>query len=205
MAITDFTPGFVTLPNESGISRLCVALGSMAEWRVPAPSVGARKSYAALQEVHCGFHAHTAAGLKIIIESIPNASSRINQQNIQGPKRVSDPVQLAIDVSRTNHITVLPGSEIHFHPRPKTPVQRDFVNRNRPLPSIHGRGEMIWRIEMRSVVRDELNALDGPRFLIRQVFVAEAREKTAQLTQRHLVVDVVNLRQIAWRIGHHTI
>ena len=41
--------------------------------------------------------------------------------------------------------------------------------------------------------------------LIRQVFVAEAGEKTAQLTQRHLVVDVINLRQIAGRIGNHTI
>src|SRR5277367_6649155 len=121
MTVADVAPGFVALPNESGIPRFRIAFRSMREWGVPAPGVGARQPYAALQQVHGGFHAHAAARLEIVVEPVSNASTRIDQHDIQSPQRMSDSVQLALDVLRGDHITILEASKIQFHPRPKAP------------------------------------------------------------------------------------
>src|ERR1700744_1008630 len=117
MTVADFSPSLVALPNKSGISRLGIAFRSVTEWRVPAPSVSARQSYAVLQQVQRRFHAHAAAGLQIVLKPVPNASARIDQHDIQGPKRMSDSVQLALDVLRADDITILAVSKIQFNPR----------------------------------------------------------------------------------------
>ena len=60
---------------------------------------------------------------------------------------------------------------------------------------------MIRRVEMRAVMRGELDPFDRPAFAVGQLLVLQAREELADLGRGLLVVEVADARPVARRIG----
>ena len=82
---------------------------------------------------------------------------------------MSNSSELSLNIFAGCHVAVVKTSEVQFHARLEAPIERHLINSDGPLAFVHGRGKMIGRVEVRSIVGDELNALDCPSLAVRQV------------------------------------
>ena len=64
---------------------------------------------------------------------------------------------------------------------------------------------MPGRIEMRAVVGGELHLLDRPALPVRQIFRLQPLEELQHARQALLVIDVLDGRMAARRIGRHVV
>jgi hypothetical protein len=80
--------------------------------------------------------------------------------------------------------------EIQFHSRLEAPFQRDFVDRDGALATIHGGSVVVRRVQVGAVMGDELDRFNGPGFSVGRVVLAEPRKHAQQLGKQDLVVAI---------------
>ena len=120
-----------------------------------------------------------------------------------------DALELSLDIARRHHITISKMAEVEFHARLKAPVEIDFVNRDRALRSagtlVHRRVKVIWRVQMRAVVRAQLNRFHRPHGFVRQIRLLQAGKERLHLVKRVLMVEILDLRRKCRRIGDNIV
>jgi hypothetical protein len=111
-----------------------------------------------------------------------------------------NPGQFRLDILRVGDIAVLKPREVELHAGLETPVERHLVDGDRALAFVHRRCEVIRRVEMCTVMGNELDALDRPGLLVGQIFGLQAGEETREFGHRHFMVDIVDFRPEHGRI-----
>ena len=95
--------------------------------------------------------------------------------------------------------------EVELHARLKAPFQRHLVDGPGALAAVHGGMEVPGRIEMRAVVGGELHLLHRPALAVGQIFRLQPVEELQHSRQALLVIDVLDRRMPARRIGRHVV
>src|SRR5262245_13719877 len=94
---------------------------------------------------------------------------------------MADTLELGLHVGRRRHVAVREMTEVQLDAWLETPLQRNLVDGDGPPALVHGGGEMPGGVQMRAVVRGDVDALDRPALAIRQVRGAQAREEGTHL------------------------
>ncbi len=118
---------------------------------------------------------------------------------------MSDAVELGLHVGGSRDIAVGEMTEIELDAGVEAPFERDLVDRPGALALVHRWMVVPWRIEMRPVVGRKGDPLDRPPLPVRQVLLLEAREKWQDLRQALLMIDVLDLRPEARRVGRDVV
>ena len=137
MAISDIPPSLMAFPYEPGITRRFIGFTCMDEGCVPAPAIGAGQPHTAFKQVYRRFIAHAAARGDIVVLPIALACRRINHDDFERLQRVADARELGLDIGSGHDIAIGQRCEIKLHAGLKTPIKRDFINRDRALALIH--------------------------------------------------------------------
>ena len=95
--------------------------------------------------------------------------------------------------------------EVEFDAGLQAPFQRHLVDGPGTLAAVHGRMEVPGRIEMRAVMGGELHLLDRPALPVRQILGLQSIEELQHARQALLVIDVLDGRMAARRIGGHIV
>jgi len=100
-------------------------------------------------------------------------------------------------------------AKVQFHPGLKAPLQGHIIDGGgRAFIAqrlVHGGVKVVGRIQMRAVVGGELDHLDRPTLAIGQVLFFQAGKKRFDLFVSVLVVEVLDLRDVARRIAQHVV
>src|SRR6266700_5365108 len=96
-------------------------------------------------------------------------------------------------------------AKVQLHAGLQAPIQRYFVDGDGALALVHRRRKMIRRVQMRTVVRDEFDAFDGPGFSVRQILRFQAGKEPGQFGYRGLVIHILDFRAVWFGIRHHVI
>src|SRR5213078_4452805 len=80
--------------------------------------------------------------------------------------------------------------EVELDRRVEAPFQRHLVDRRRALATVHGRSEMIRRVEMGAAMGRELDPLDRPALAVGQFLDLQAWKEFADLFRGLFVVEV---------------
>ena len=75
-------------------------------------------------------------------------------------------LELGFNVAGARHIPVGEMTEVELNSGLKAPFERDFVDGDRALATIHRGSEMPGRVEMGRVVGREPDPLDGPALTV---------------------------------------
>ena len=97
------------------------------------------------------------------------------------------------------------GAEVELHAGLEAPVERHLVDGDGALALVHRRMEMIGRVEMRAVVRREIDVLDRPALAVGQVFLLQAGEEAGDLAGRVVVLVILDLRAERHGIGNDVV
>ena len=116
-----------------------------------------------------------------------------------------DTLQFGLDILGSRDIAVRKMPEVELHARLKTPFQRHLVDGPGALAAIHGGMEVPGRVQMRPVVGGERYLLHRPALAIRQIFRLQPVEELQHPRQALLVIDILDGRVIARRIGRHVV
>src|SRR5205823_240493 len=98
----------------------------------------------------------------VVALAVGRARSGVDDDDLERPQRMADALQLGLDVLRGDDVAVAPRSKVELHARLKAPFERHLVDGDRALASVHRRGEVIGRVEVRAVVGHEADPLDRP-------------------------------------------
>ena len=112
-----------------------------------------------------------------------------------------DARQFRFHLGRGDDMTIGEVAEIELHARLKTPVERHFVDGDRPAPAVHGRGVMPGRVEMSAAMGGHLDHLDGPALAIGQIGGFETRKILAHASRRRGMGEILDSRLKSGRIG----
>src|ERR1700722_454703 len=96
-------------------------------------------------------------------------------------------------------------TEVEFHAGLQAPFQRHLVDGPRTLAAIHGGMKVPGRVEMGTVMGGELDLFDGPALSVRQIFRLQSIEELQHARQSLLVIDVLDGRMVARRIGRNVV
>ena len=194
VAVTDFTPGFVTLPNEAGIAGGLVSLSRVFEWRIPAPTIDTGDPHAALQQVHGGVVPHAAPIRDVIILAIAFAGCSVHHHDIERLKCIFNTRELCFDIVGRNHVAVGFVSEVELDAVVKAPFKRNLIDGDGAFAAIHCGREVIGRVEVCAIVRAEFDGFDRPTFGVGQLRCGESREASHHSLNASLMIDIGNLR-----------
>jgi hypothetical protein len=114
----------------------------------------------------------------------------VDDNDLQRLQFMMNPLELGLNVVGGNHVAVRVVAEVQFNARLKAPLQGNLIDRDCGLTVVHGRGKMIRRIKVGTVVRDQLHTFDRPPLSIGQFLLGQSRKNTEQLGHGRLVVDV---------------
>jgi hypothetical protein len=81
---------------------------------------------------------------------------------------VADALELGLDILCGRDIAIGKIPEVELDRRIKAPFQRDFVDGGGALAAVHGRGEVVRRVEMGAAMSRQLDPLDRPAFAVGQ-------------------------------------
>src|SRR5437588_1058453 len=205
VAVADLAASLVPFPDQRGVAgplELCLRVH---ERRVPRPRVGAGHAYAALEQVQRRLAAHARARRDVVGPAVGRARAGVDDDDLERPQRVADALQLGLDVLRGDDVAVAPRSEVELHARLKAPVERHLVDGDRALTTVRRRGEVIGRVEVRAVVGHEADPLDRPTLGVGQLRFLQPREEGRDVLRGVAVAEVLDLRAVARRIGHHVV
>ena len=118
---------------------------------------------------------------------------------------MADAGKLGLDILCRHHVTIGEMAEIELDAGLEAPLQRDLVDRDRPLAPIHGRGEVIGRVEMGTVMRDQLDLFDRPGLAIGQIALSQPGKEAEQARDRLIMVDIGDLGAKAFGVGNHIV
>ena len=205
VAIADLAAGAVTLPDQAGVVGLGVFHLGVHERRVPAPAVDAGDAHAALQKIERRLAPHAAAARNIIGLAEGRSGAGVDHDDVERRQRMPDALELGLDVLGGRDVAVGKMPEVELDRRIEAPFQRHLVDRGGALAAVHGRGEMIRRVEMGAAVRRQLDPFDRPAFAVGQFLDLQPREELADLLGGLLVIEILDARAVARRIGHHVV
>ena len=116
---------------------------------------------------------------------------------------MADPLKFRFDIGSCRHVAIRKVSKVEFHAGLEAPFKWHLVDADGAFATVHRGCEMVRRIEVRTVVGDQVHAFDGPGLAVRKVGFLESRKETEQLRRGLLVIEVFDSRLERWRIGHH--
>ena len=178
VTVADVAAGLVPLPDERGIAGLGILLRRIGKRRIPAPTVGTRQAHALFQQGQRGIFTHATAGGHVVIRPIALARAGIDDHDLQRLQFVANACEFRFHVGARYHVTVREVAEVQLHTGLEAPFQRYLVYGDGAFAVIHGGSEVVRRIEMRTVVRDEFYFLQRPSFTVWQVFRLKAGKET---------------------------
>src|SRR4029450_1507558 len=205
MAIADIAAGAMALPDQRSIARLGILFHCVDERCVPAPTIDSGHAHAALKQIKRRFTSHAAAFGNIVGLAVGGAGARVYQHDLERRERMADALEFGLDVLCRCDIAIREVPEVEFHRGLEAPFERHLIDSDGPLPTIHGRGEMPRRIEMRRAVGRQSDPFDSPTFAVRQIFLFQPRKEFQNIGCRRLMIEIVDLRPITGRIGRDVV
>src|SRR3981189_375191 len=143
MAISNVPSRLVPFPDQSGVARLLEPLFRVHERRIPAPAVRSGHSDTAFQQVHRGLVAHPAAGAHVVVAPVARARASIDEHDFKRYELMTNSAKLLLHFNRGDDMPIGKMPEIELHPGLKAPLKRYFIDGDRALALVHGRGEVI--------------------------------------------------------------
>ncbi len=84
--------------------------------------------------------------------AIMRACVRVDQNDVERLKLVTDHLKRVRHFVFCDHMPIFKAREVEFDPWPEAPIERNFIDGNGSLTTIHRRTKVIWRIQMSAVV-----------------------------------------------------
>src|SRR5262249_23431822 len=175
--VANFAAGPVAFPDELGVPGGSIPLGRVREGRIPGPGVGAGDLDAAGGQVERGLPAHAAAAWHVVRRAVAGPSRRVDEDDVEWPQRMADPLQFGLDVCRSRNIPVGEMAEVELDAGLETPLQRHLVDAQSRFATVHGGGEVVRCVEVRAVMGRDIDALDGPAFAVGKIAGRKARKE----------------------------
>jgi len=193
-------------PPRSGWASRVAAYFLRCERRArPSSTVGAGEAHAALQKIHGGLIAHCRSGGDLIGRPYLAPAPGVDDDDSSGASDMPDALQFIGNVGGGRHIAVWQVAEVELDAGLEAPLQRHLVDGPGPLAAIHGRMEMIGRIQMGAVVGGEAHRLHRPALAVGQIVLRQASEERQHLRQALPMVDIVDGRVKAGRVGRNVV
>jgi hypothetical protein len=118
---------------------------------------------------------------------------------------MADALQLGLDLGRGDDVAVGLVAEVELDAGLEAPFERHLVDGDGALALVHGRMEVIGRVEMRAVVGGQADVLDRPALAVGQVLLLQAGKEAGDLAGRLLMLVIADLGRKRRRIGHHVV
>lgn len=125
----------------------------------------------------------------------------VHENDLQRPQGMADPAELLFHIGRRHHVAVREMPEVELHRRLQAPLQRHLVDGYRPFAAVHRRCVVVGRVQMGAVVGGDPYPFDRPPLAVGKVRDGGARKERHHLRRGLPVVVVVDLREVAGRVG----
>src|SRR5262249_674098 len=98
--------------------------------------------------------------------AVAGSGAGVDDDDLERLQRMADAFQLGLDLGDGDDMPIGPVAEVELDAGLEAPFQRHLVDGDGALALVHGRMEVIGRVEMRAVVGREADVLDRPALAV---------------------------------------